>query len=132
MKQENISNLILRIESLEKAVFGDSSKTSSKRAKNVQIAKLDYSLNIRAFVKRHVADKSGPKKFVLLLAYIAKGDAKKDIAMSDIQKEWEKMSGKKLLGNFNRFYSSEAKTQGWVNSNEYGCYRLASDWKEVL
>ena len=133
MSKNDLSSLADRVKRLEAEVFGNKVKHSKAEAKTQTKAKnptLDYSINIRAFAKRFVADKSGPKKFVLLLAYLAKGDGKKNIALSDIKKEWDKMSGKNLLGNFNRFYSNEAKTQGWVNSREHGTYCLADSWQE--
>lgn len=131
MSKNDLSSLITRIERLEAEVFGN--KVNDAR-KNVKIStknpKLDFSINIRAFVKRFVADKSGPKKFVLLLAYLAKSETGKNIALGEIRKEWNRMSGKNLLGKFNRFYPNEAKTQGWIDSKEYGTYCLADSWQE--
>ncbi len=40
------------------------------------------------------------------------------------------MSGKKLLGKFNGFYTNQAKTQGWVDSKEHGTYCLSTSWQE--
>lgn len=134
MSKDNFSHLISRIERLEKAVFGDkklSSKISTESTRKTRNLCLDFSLNIRAFVKRFVADKSGPKKFVLLLAYLTKGKIGIGIKLGKIRKEWNKMSGKSLLGKFNRFYPNEAKTQGWVDSKEYGVYCLTDSWQEV-
>lgn len=133
MSKNDLSSLITRIERLEAEVFSDKVKRVnagtdiSAKTKN---PKLDFSINIRAFVKRFVADKSGPKKFVLLLAYLAKNEIGKNVALSDIRKEWNRMSGKNLLGKFNRFYPNEAKTQGWIDSKEYGTYCLADSWQE--
>lgn len=133
MSKNDLLSLITRIERLEAEVFGDKVKrvnagtdTSAKTKK----PKLDFSINIRAFVKRFVADKSGPKKFALLLAYLAKSEIGKNVALSDIRKEWNRMSGKNLLGKFNRFYPNEAKTQGWIDSKEYGTYCLADSWQK--
>ena len=68
---------------------------------------------------------------MLLLAYLAKGEIGKDVALADIRKEWGKMSGKNNLGKFNRFYPNEAKSQGWVDSAEYGTYCLSDSWQEA-
>lgn len=134
MINNDISSIVSRIEHLEAVVFGNKTKPKKVTATprpHEEKTKLDYSVNIRAFVKRFVAGKSGPKKFVLLLAYLAKEDVKKNIALSDVRKEWNKMSAKNLLGKFNRFYPNEAKTQGWVDPVEYGTYRLAEGWKKI-
>ena len=84
MKDQNINQIIKRINKLEKTVeelrrvvFG-----SSKEAKQLtehKATQISFSLNIRAFINRYAADKSRPKKFVLLLAYLAKGEIGKNI-----------------------------------------------------
>ena len=132
MTKESIVQIIGRIERLEHAVFGKQPAASTRKATNrPENNTLDFSINIRAFVKRFATDKSGPKKFVLILAYLTKGTVGKNVALSEIRKQWEKMSAKTLLGKFNRFYPNEAKTQGWVDSKERGTYCLADGWKEV-
>lgn len=133
MSKNDLSSIISRIERLEAEVFGDKAKRAKDNAKTpvkTKNPKLDFSINIRAFVKRFATDKSGPKKFVLLLAYLTKGEIGKNVVLGDIRKEWGKMSGKNLLGKFNRFYPNEAKTQGWIDSKEYGTYCLADTWQE--
>ena len=132
----NDDKLISRIEKIEKDI-ADLKKTASdgklpKPAikKNLN-QELDFSLNIRAFIKRYAAGKSGPKRFVLLLAYLAKGEVGTDVELEKIRNEWSKMSAKNLLGKFNRFYPNEAKTQGWADSKAHGTYCLTSAWKEV-
>ncbi len=130
------NQLIFRIEKIEKdiadlkkAVFDDShpkliTKKSSHQEPN-------FSLNIRAFAKRYAAGKSGPKRFVLLLAFLAKGEVGVDVELEKVRNEWSKMSAKNLLGKFNRFYPNEAKTQGWADSKAHGTYCLTNAWKEV-
>ena len=107
MSKNNLTSLITRIERLEAEVFGNKTKHAKgdiKTSVKTKNPKLDFSVNIRAFVKKFVADKSGPKKFVLLLAYLTNGEVGKNVALGDIRKEWDKMSGKKLLGTaFGRF-----------------------------
>ena len=128
-----LKQIVSRIEKLEKAVFGQCKlkKSEDKKGKSSSID-IDCSLNERAFVKRYAADKSGPKKFVLLLAYHVKGEIDKNIELSVIRKSWNKMSSKQLLGKFNMYYPNESKTRGWVNSKEYGSYSLTKEWKSVL
>ncbi|MGD0651002.1 MAG: hypothetical protein ABSA97_07665 [Verrucomicrobiia bacterium] len=95
--------------------------------------KLDFSKNERHFIKAYARKLSGRKKFVLLLAYLAKGTVGKEVDVKEIQKRWNKMKGNSLLGlEFNRFYPNAAKDDGWVNTPKKGVYVLCSSWKEVL
>jgi hypothetical protein len=94
---------------------------------------LDFSMPIRAFVKKQGAGMSGPKKFALLLAYLAKGDLKKTIPSVEIKKHWNKMTAKSLLGmEFNTFYSASAKENDWVNAEKNGSYNLRPSWKAIF
>ncbi len=129
----DLKQIISRIEKLEKTVFGNSKpKKSEEKSEDVSPIDIVFSLNERAFVKRYAAGKSGPKKFVLLLAYFAKGEIGKNIELSIIRKHWDKMSAKQLLGKFNMFYPSDSKTRGWIDSKEYGSYILTKEWRGVL
>lgn len=133
MKNQNLTKIINRIERLEEAVFGkEEVKKKEKDKVTTKSSDVDFSFNERAFVKRYATDKSGPKKFTLLLAYLVKGEIDKNIELSEIKKHWNKMSAKTLLGKFNMFYPNEAKTQGWIDSKEYGKYCLTGEWEKVL
>lgn len=133
MTNENLTQIITRLEKLEKAVFGSGTKEKKLPAKVSNTnSDIDFSINERAFVKRYTTDKSGPKKFTLLLAYLAKGEVDKNIELSEIKKHWRKMTSKALLGKFNMFYPNDAKTRGWIDSKEYGNYNLTSEWKSVI
>jgi hypothetical protein len=133
MAKENLADIIARIEKLEKEVFGSATiKKSFTTPPLNQNHKIDFSINERAFVNRYATDKSGPKKFTLLLAYLAKGEVEKNIQLSEIKKHWGKMTAKTLLGKFNMFYPNDAKTHGWIDSKEYGSYNLTNEWKEIL
>jgi hypothetical protein len=132
MTEENIVQLTQRIERLEKAVFGKSGFQSKQKDDTAIPVEINFSLNERAFVKRYAADKSGPKKFTLLLAYLTKGKVGENITLADIKKHWNKMKAKSLLGQFNMFYPNDAKTHGWVDSKEYGSYTLTKEWEGVL
>ncbi len=106
-------------------------KPSSPRAGAV--AQVDFSSNIRAFVKRYVGGMSGPQKFVLLLAYLAKGDSSKRLSLEEIQRHWNKMTAKGLFGvKFNRFYSATARERDWVNTEKSGHYYLRPSWREIF
>lgn len=132
MTSDNLTKIITRIEKLEKAVFGSNVKKNIMASKRTSGQDIDFSLNERAFVKRYAADKSGPKKFTLLLAYLSKGEINKNVELSEIRKYWNKMATKTLLGKFNRFYPNNAKTHGWIDSKEYGNYNLTNEWQNVL
>src|SRR5579885_370708 len=106
MTDDNYKKLTERIEKLEKAVFHSDKKNKSQisEQKNKSHNLIDYSINIRAFVKRYTKGKSGPKRFTLLLSYFAKGEIGKAVDLSEIKKHWGKMSTNSLLGKFNMFY----------------------------
>ena len=131
MTKQDIKQLIVRVEKLEKAVFGNSAQR-----KKVKVAKgvgeSDFSLNKKAFVKRYAAGKSGPKRFTLLLAYITKGEIGKNTQLNEVKKYWNKTSAKDLLGKFNAFYPNKAQEKGWVDSKEYGTYCLTREWRNAL
>lgn len=106
---------------------------AAKQAKKPGLPKLDFDLAERAFVKRCVRGLSGPKKFVLLLAYIAKGDVGKEVVLRDVEKCWNRMTASTMLdGKFNRFYSNVARENGWVATKKAGVYFLRPTWTEVL
>jgi len=133
MTKENLADIIARIEKLEKEVFGSTKNKKSLVATSPnQNSKIDFSINERAFVNRYATEKSGPKKFTLMVAYLAKGEIEKNIQLSEIKKRWSKMSAKSLLGEFNMFYPNDAKTRGWIDSKEHGSYCLTNEWKDML
>ena len=133
MIDTDLTQIVIRLEMLEMAVFGASkSKKAKKKIESEPSDDLDFSLNERAFVKRYGANKSGPKKFTILVAYLVEGHVNKNVRLSIIKGCWAKMKAKSLLGKFNMFYPNEAKTQGWINSKERSTYSLAKQWKEAL
>jgi len=128
-----LKQIISRIEKLEKAVFGSGKpKKIEEKSRMAPTIDIDFSLNERAFVKRYATNKSGSKKFTLLIAYLAAGNVDKNIELNDIRTLWKKMSAKNMLGKFNMFFPSDAKTRGWVDSKKYGSYCLTKEWKKVL
>lgn len=139
MKQVSIQSLAKCFKDLELRVTQLESKKDKKNSnKNLSNSytktkkqSMDFSVNIRTFMKKY-HKKSGAKKFVLLLAFLAQGKLENHIKISDIKKQWSKMSGKKFLGQFNNYYPNEAKTQGWVDSKKYGTYCLTKNWNIVL
>ena len=118
---QNLQRLVLRSHIATKK--GYKKRTTTTGA-------IDFSLNERAFVKRYAEKKSGPRKFTILLGYLAAGEVGKDIPLTTIQGRWNKM--KSLLGKFNRFYANQAKNQGRVDSKKRGTYRLTKEWTNAL
>jgi len=131
MGKNNLNDVLARIEKLEKVVFGSSKKKSLTTTFDLK-NKIDFSINERAFVKRYTTDKSGPKKFTLMVAYLAKGEVDKNIQVSELKKLWCKMTTKSLLGAYNQFYPNDAKTRGWIDSKEHGSYNLTNEWENIL
>lgn len=133
MTSNNLGQINERLAKLEEAVFGMGTKSGKKKyGTGRRIDKKTFSLNERAFIRRFAADKSGPRKFALVLAYLAKGDVSKEIERKVIESLWKKMSGKQLLGDFNGYYANEAKNQGLVDSKKRGYYNLTDEWERVL
>lgn len=88
---------------------------------------------IRPFVKRYGARLNGQQKFTLLVAFLAGGDINKKVPLEEIEKEWNRMTGKGLLGmKFNRFYTGRAKENDWVNTEKTGLYHLRPSWKAIF
>lgn len=108
-------------------------KNSPKKQKGNQPIKIspNFSLNERAFMKKYGKTLSGPKKFVLLTAYIAKGNTKKVIKSEEITKKWNKLLSF-MGGKSQKNYSTRAKENGWINSPEYGNYILTEEWIKIL
>jgi hypothetical protein len=113
-----------------------SRKVGNTRAKvrtvsNPTSAKLDFGKSERAFIKAYAKGLSGTRKFVLLVAYTAKGQVGKEVELNDVSKRWNKMTAL-LGGKFNRFFSNTAKDDGWVDTRKKGTYVLTSSWKDAL
>lgn len=96
-----------------------------------RIPTVEFALNERAFAKRYAAGRSGPQKFAILVAYLAKGDNSKDVQLRDVGKMWNRMTAI-LGGKFNRKYSNKAKEYGWVDTRKAGVYKLCPEWNHTL
>jgi len=108
-------------------------KKTSHSPRVPQVSDIDFTKPIRPFIKLYSKGMSGPKKFSLLLAYLVKGDTKKEVSLEEIEKQWNRMTSPSLLGmEFNRFYSGQAKDNDWVDSKKTGVYYLRPSWKEIL
>ncbi len=96
-----------------------------------QREELDFNKPIRPFMKCYSKNLGGSKKFVLLVAWLAKGDLKKQIALSEIKKQWSQMTAI-LEMNFNLFFTGDAKDRDWVETKTKGIYNLRPAWRDVL
>jgi hypothetical protein len=132
MENLGLEALIKRVEKLEQAVFGKTGENRKPQAAPKGTPDIDFQLNERAYVKRYLAGKGGPRKFTLLIAYLTKGQIGVNVKLGEIERLWGKMSAKPLLGKFNRFYSNAAKTNGWVDSKEHAAYFLTKEWKNAI
>ena len=105
----------------------------SRSHKPHTVPSLDFDVHERAFVKTHGRTLNGPKRFVLLLAYLTKGQVGKEIQLKEVEKHWNKMTAPSLLaGEFNRFYTNGAKEKGWVNTKKTGAYFLRASWQDIF
>ena len=122
---DELREVLARIEKLEKAVFGTGKKKPSGGNREI-----DFTLNERNFVNTYGKHMSGSKKFTLLIAYLAKGK-QTDVEGERIVSLWNRM--RSILGySFNPKYTTEAKTNGWVDSKKRGYYFLRNNWKEIF
>ena len=113
------------------------SSSPSRRATHTPVsskassASANFSTPMRAFVKNHARQLSGPQKFALLVAYLSKGIPETPVASTDIVNNWNRMSGL-LGGKFNRAHSTRAKDHGWVDSPKHGVYVIQPGWEVIL
>ena len=91
----------------------------------------DFSLPVRAFVKRHAKGLGGPQKFTVLLARLSGGKTGAAVSVKDIEKTWNRMTGL-MGGRYNGAYSTRAKDSGWVDSTKLGHYALLAGWPAAL
>ena len=92
---------------------------------------LDFSKPIRPFMKSYSNALTGSKKFVLLLAWLAKGDLKRQVALSEIKKRWSQMTGI-LKMDFNLFFTGDARDKDWVETKSKGLYNLRPSWRDIF
>jgi len=115
---------------------GTAAAPGSTKTRKVPVPKLtpktiDFDIPIRPFLKRYVKGMSGAKKFTLLLSHLVKGDMKKEAALVDIEKQWNR-STSLLKQEFNHFFVAQAKENDWINSTGKGLYVLRPSWKKIF
>lgn len=92
----------------------------------------DFTLNSRAFFKKYAKGLSGPKKFVLTIAYIVKGELVVNVTTDQVKKIWndhQSLFGGKLTTGV---YGTRAKESGWIDPVGNNLYHLNSTWKEIF
>jgi hypothetical protein len=108
-----------------------SAKSQRQQQPKTAVKSFDFDLQERAFFKRYAGELSGPKKFVLLVAYIGKGSLGHEVALKDIEPLWNRMTTF-MGGEFNRFYSNVARENDWVATSKKGVYKLRPSWLDAL
>lgn len=132
MTQEQINKQIFaRLEKIERIIFESKKNKNARKNKGDNNTEINFGLSERAFMKKYGKDLSGPKKFVLLLAYFVKGKIGEEISIEEVKKKWEKMTSL-CGGKFNTYYSTTAKDNNWADSKKYGVWFLTKDWKEIF
>lgn len=92
---------------------------------------IDFSMQSRAFFKKYAKGLSGPKIFVLMVAYFINQKNSDTASLSDIQKEWSKMKGI-IKYKYSSAYAVRAKESDWVDSPKSSFYSLRPNWKDIL
>src|SRR5439155_12033109 len=69
---------------------------------------IDFSLPVRAFVKRHAKGLGGPQRFTVLLARLSGGKIGAAVSLKEIEKAWNRMT-EPMGGKFNPAYTTRAK-----------------------
>jgi hypothetical protein len=116
---------------LASATKGTQKPFAQGAPKRARGADIDFSLPERAFFKKYSSSLSGPKQFVLMLAYLSQGKVGHEVALSEIKNRWSKMTSI-LQNDFNPSFTNAAKEGGWVDVKKRGIYVLHSKWSEIL
>ena len=93
-------------------------------------ASLDFTLPVRAFVKRYAKNLGGPQRFTLLLARLSGGKVGTAVSLREFEKAWNRMT-EPMGGRFNSAYTTRAKDNGWVDTPKTGSYALLSSWAKA-
>ena len=107
-------------------------KVPEKKVRPIVTARAtpDFSLPLRAFMKRYAKGLGGPQKFTLLVAKLSGGKTGPSISLGELEKTWNRMTA--LMGKFNPAYTTRAKDNGWVDTPKTGYYALRSSWTGAL
>ncbi len=95
------------------------------------VAKLDFKLPLRAFLKMY-ATGGGPRKFAVLLARLTDGKTGVEVTRETVEKEWTRNKGV-LGGDFQGMYATRSKGEGWTDAGKTrGNFVLRADWRGAL
>lgn len=99
--------------------------------------KINFDMSERAFIRKYRKEMNGPKKFVLLLSYLVKGEVGREISVGEIEKHWNKLKSvlkakKEEKMEFNSYYTNEVKNNNWVDSKRFGFYFLTQEWTNIF
>jgi hypothetical protein len=112
---------------------GPTAKPRQPRNRKPASPHVDFKKPVRPFVKSYGGGLSGPKKFTLLLSWLAAGDLRKEVSLAEIKNQWNRMTGKTLLGmEFNGFFAAQAREEDWVELKKKGIYALRPDWRRIF
>ena len=134
MTNDKLILTLRQIQALVNEALSDAPTEHSKAARHKvlrvsTVGQMSFETNVLAFMKKHAKGLSGPKKFTLLLARMAKGSLSVQVPYQNIDAQWNKM--RTVLGESNPAHGNRAKAAGWVDS-EKGRWKLTAVWKEVL
>lgn len=108
------------------------SSTSSKQKEDPKITtRVDMTLPVRAFVKKHAKGMSGPQKFALLVARLTQGADRAAVDAKTIQRTWNSMT-EPMGGAYNPAYSTRAKEKDWVDTPKPRLYAIRPNWKAIF
>jgi hypothetical protein len=123
---------VLKLASVGKQHSSASKVTTATRPK-INAGAIDFSMPMRPFVKKYGKGMNGAKKFTLLVAFLTKGDSSVKVTLAEVEKSWNKMTAKSLMGvKFNRLYPSQAKDNDWTHAEKTGSYNLRPSWKDIF
>ncbi|TSC60297.1 MAG: hypothetical protein LiPW15_175 [Parcubacteria group bacterium LiPW_15] len=92
---------------------------------------IDFSMQARAFFKKHAKDMSGPKTFTLMVAYFVNKKGTEEASLTDIQGEWSKMKSI-IKPKFSPTFAVRSRENDWIVSPKNSLYSLRPNWKEIF
>lgn len=91
----------------------------------------DFELPVRAFVKRHAKNLSGPRKYAVLVARLCGGTVGQTVSPREVERQWRSMT-EPMGGDYNPAYASRAKNEGWVDAPDRNSIVLLKHWTNAL
>jgi len=123
MAKDDLQDLAVRVAKLEAILSAGSDVRAIRGVAN-------FELNERAFADRYLKGKSPAVRFAMLIAYIAKGDVGHEVSLEEVKAVWGRMTS--IIKNFNRKYTTVAKTLGYVDSPRTSIYVLSVGWEAIF